>query len=102
MPRRRPHGLLGQCAIVEANGSDLLCPQAAAGLHVDAAIGVDPSSSDGRDFKKDLIWTRLQLRNDKVRAATGMEFRSLEESLRDTALALIEIAGVEPRMRASL
>lgn len=74
--------------------------QAKEGLHIDAAIGVDPSSSEGRTFKKDLIWMRLQLRNDKVRDATGMVFRSLDESLRDTAVSLIEIAAIQPRMRS--
>ena len=76
--------------------------QAAGGLHVDAAVGVDPSSSEGRTFKKDLVWMRLQLRNDKVCEATGVVFRSLEESLRDTALSLIKIAGIQPRMKSSL
>ena len=74
--------------------------QAKEGLHIDAAIGVDPSSSEGRTFKKDLIWMRLQLRNGKVRDATGMVFRSLDESLRDTAVSLIEIAAIQPRMRS--
>lgn len=76
--------------------------QAAKGIDIDAAVGVDPSSSEGRTFKKDLIWMRLQLRNDKVCEATGMVFRSLEESLRDTALSLIDVAGVQPQMKSSL
>ena len=79
----------------------LFC-QAVEGLHVDAAVGVDPSASEGRTLKRDLIWMRLQLRNDKICHATGMVFRSLEESLRDTALSLIEVAGVKPRMKLSL
>ena len=76
--------------------------QAAEGIDIDSAVGVDPSSSEGRTFRKDLIWMRLQLRNDKVCKATGMVFRSFEESLRDTALSLIKVAGVQPRMTSSL
>lgn len=78
-------------------GEHLNAAMASAGMDVDAAIGVEPGSS-GRDHRTDLIWMRLQLRNDKVCAATGMEFRPLEESLRDNAMALIEIAGLKPRM----
>ena len=73
--------------------------QADAGVNTDAAVGLDPSASAGRDFKTDLIWTRLQLRNDKIRDATGVAFRPLHESLRDTGLSLVQIAGVTPRMR---
>jgi len=82
-------------------GEHLNAAMASIGMDVDAALGVDPESS-GRDYKKDLIWMRLQLRNDKVCAATGMKFRSLEESLRDNATALIEIAGLQPRMKAKI
>jgi nucleoside-diphosphate-sugar epimerase len=82
-------------------GEHLNAAMASIGMDVDAAIGVDPESS-GRDHNKDLIWMRLQLRNDKVCAETGMKFRSLEESLRDTAMALIEIAGLQPRMKANI
>ena len=89
-------------------GEHLNAAMASIGMDVDAAIGVlqptpDPDwDSSGRDCNKDLIWMRLQLRNDKVCAETGMKFRSLEESLRDTAMALIEIAGLQPRMRANI
>ena len=92
---------------------------ALAGEKIDAAVGIAPADDDGqrrrnsselqgavqepgRNFKRDLIWMRLQLRNDKIRLATGMEFRSLEVSLRDTAHSLIEIAGLQPRYNASL
>ena len=44
----------------------------------------------------------MQLRNDKIRAATGMSFRSLAESLRDTAASLVAVAGVQPRLKAAL
>lgn len=41
------------------------------------------------------IWDGLDLRNDRIRAATGMTFRPFEDSLRDCVESLIAIGGIE-------
>ena len=42
---------------------------------------------------------RVQARNDKARAALDFEFTYLDATLKDTVESLVEIGGVEPRMR---
>ena len=42
------------------------------------------------------IWNGCELRNDRIKSALGMEFRSLDESIRDCVESLITIGGVEP------
>merc|ERR1712232_1053892 len=41
----------------------------------------------------ELLWSRLQLRNDAVREATGMTFRPLLDTLRDNILSVETICG---------
>ena len=45
------------------------------------------------------IWTGCQLRNDRMRAATGVRFRPFDESLRDCVESLLTVAKVEPKLR---
>jgi bifunctional dihydroflavonol 4-reductase/flavanone 4-reductase len=45
------------------------------------------------------IWAGCELRNDRVRAATGVEFRPLDDSIRDCVESLLAVAHVEPRRR---
>ena len=45
------------------------------------------------------IWAQVELRNDRVRAVTGVEFRPLDVSIRDCVESLIEVAGVQPKLR---
>jgi nucleoside-diphosphate-sugar epimerase len=45
------------------------------------------------------IWAGCQLRNDRVRAATGVEFRPLDDSIRDCVESLLAVAAVVPRRR---
>lgn len=47
------------------------------------------------------IWAGCQLRNDRIRAATGVEFRPLDDSIRDCVESLLAVASVEPNRRAS-
>ncbi len=45
------------------------------------------------------IWAGCDLRNDRIIAATGVEFRPFDESLRDCVESLLEIAKVQPKLR---
>jgi hypothetical protein len=47
------------------------------------------------------IWALSDLRNDRMRAATGVTFRPLDESIRDCVESLIAVAGVEVKRRAA-
>ena len=49
------------------------------------------------EFRK--IWAGCELRNDRIKAVTGMEFRSLDVSIRDCVESLIAVAGVRPIRR---
>ena len=49
------------------------------------------------EFRK--IWAGCELRNDRIKAVTGMEFRSLDLSIRDCVESLIAVAGVQPIRR---
>ncbi len=46
------------------------------------------------------IWAQVSLRNDRMRAATGITFRPLDDSIRDCVESLIAVAGVEVKRRA--
>ena len=46
------------------------------------------------------IWAGCELRNDRIRAAVPIEFRPLDDSIRDCVESLMSIAHVEPRRRA--
>lgn len=45
------------------------------------------------------IWAGTELRNERMRAVTGLTFRSLDESVRDCVESLLTVAGVEPQLR---
>ena len=45
------------------------------------------------------IWAKADLRNDRMRAAAGIEFRSLDESIRDCVESLLAIAGTSVKRR---
>ncbi|MEC8268189.1 MAG: hypothetical protein VXZ98_06170 [Pseudomonadota bacterium] len=48
------------------------------------------------------IWNGCELRNDRIKAALGLEFRSLDESIRDCVESLITIGGVKPVLKRGL
>ena len=56
-----------------------------------------PERIQAREAELRAIWAQLDLRNDRVRAATGVEFRPFEESLRDCVESLLSVGEVEPR-----
>jgi len=58
-----------------------------------------PEKVKARETQFRAIWNGCELRNDRIKAALGMEFRSLDESIRDCVESLITIGGVEPVLR---
>ena len=40
-----------------------------------------------------------ELRNDRMRIATGVEFLPFDDSLRDCVESLLSVAGVKPKLR---
>ena len=59
-----------------------------------------PDHIKAREAKYRAIWAGCELRNDRMRRVTGLDFRSLDESIRDCVESLISVAGVKPRVRA--
>ena len=60
-----------------------------------------PERIQAREAEFRAIWAKGELRNDRIRAATGVTFRPLDDSIRDCVELLIAVAGVKPRVRAS-
>jgi nucleoside-diphosphate-sugar epimerase len=59
-----------------------------------------PDRIKAREAELRAIWALTEIRNDRIRAATGVSFRSLDESIRDCVESLIAIGGVKPKRRA--
>lgn len=59
-----------------------------------APVDTFPDRIKAREAEFRAIWAHADLRNDRIRAATGVTFRLLDESIRDCAESLISIAGV--------
>ena len=60
-----------------------------------------PERIQAREAEFRAIWAQCELRNDRIRAVTGVTFRPLDESIRDCVESLISVAGVRPRLKAS-
>jgi nucleoside-diphosphate-sugar epimerase len=60
-----------------------------------------PDRLKAREAEFRAIWAKASLRNDRVRAATGIAFRPLDESIRDCVESLIAVAGVEVKRKAA-
>ena len=58
-----------------------------------------PDRIKAREVEMRAIWAGTELRNDRIRAAAGVSFRPLDESIRDCVESLIAIAKVEPVRR---
>lgn len=58
-----------------------------------------PEHVRAREAELRAIWAGCELRNDRVRAATGVEFRDLDTSIRDCVESLLSIGEVVPRQR---
>jgi nucleoside-diphosphate-sugar epimerase len=59
-----------------------------------------PDRIRAREAEFRSIWALAELRNDRMRAATGVTFRPLDESIRDCVESLISIGKVEVKTRA--
>lgn len=55
-----------------------------------------PERIQAREAEMRGIWAGTELRNDRIRAVTGIEFRPLDDSIRDCVESLIAVAGVTP------
>ena len=77
---------------------DRLLPE----LNHDTPSVVDPFPEriQAREAEFRAIWAKAELRNDRIRAVTGVTFRPLDDSIRDCVESLIAIAGVQPKVRA--
>ncbi len=78
---------------------DRLLPE----LHHDTPAITDPFPDRIKDREKEMrgIWWQTELRNDRIKAATGMGFRPLDDSVRDCVESLISVGGVKPKTRAT-
>ncbi len=59
-----------------------------------------PDRHKAREAELRGIWGNAQLRNDRMRAVTGVEFRPMDESIRDCVESLLSVAEVQPSLRA--
>jgi dihydroflavonol-4-reductase len=58
-----------------------------------------PERLKAREAEFRSIWAGCILRNDRIRDVLDIEFRPLDDSLRDCVEALIAVAGIEPNRR---
>jgi nucleoside-diphosphate-sugar epimerase len=66
---------------------------------VPATVDPFPDRIKAREAELRAIWAGCDLRNDRIRAATGVTFRSFDETLRDCVESVIALAGIEPIRR---
>ena len=77
---------------------DRLLPEI--GLAPPELIDPFPDRIKAREAEFRAIWAGAELRNDRMRAATGVTFRPLDDSIRDCVESLISIAKVQPVRKA--
>jgi len=61
-----------------------------------------PDRIKAREAEFRSIWAQAELRNDRIRAATGVNFRPLDDSIRDCVESLIAVAGVPVKTTAEM
>jgi bifunctional dihydroflavonol 4-reductase/flavanone 4-reductase len=68
--------------------------------HAPATL-IDPQNDRIKEREAEFrsIWALADLRNDRMRGATGVEFRPLDDSIRDCVESLIAVAGVQVKRR---
>jgi nucleoside-diphosphate-sugar epimerase len=59
-----------------------------------------PERIQAREAEMRAIWAGCELRNDRIRAVTSVEFRPLDESIRDCVESLLTVGGVQPKLRS--
>jgi nucleoside-diphosphate-sugar epimerase len=62
---------------------------------------IDPFADRIRQREPELraTWAGCDLRNDRIKAVTGVEFRPFDQTLRDCVESLLTIGGVQPLVR---
>ncbi len=78
-------------------GIDRLLPEL--GHDTPEPTEVHPERIQAREAELRAIWAEVDLRNDRMRAVTGIEFRPFDVSLRDCVESLVAVAGVVPKRR---
>jgi len=76
---------------------DRLLPEL--GHDTPAVTETHPERIQAREAELRGIWAGCDLRNERIRAATGVAFRPLDDSIRDCVESLVAIGGVTPRRR---
>jgi len=64
----------------------------------DCATTVAPGMAK-KVVRSEPFWIRVQMRNDKVRKATGLVFQTFDDTMRETVESLVKVGGVKPKMR---
>lgn len=59
-----------------------------------------PERIQAREQEMRKIWAGCELRNDRIKSVTGVNFRELDESIRDCVESLISVASIEPKRRS--
>ena len=98
-PREPSYALTDTVKVEHINeGIDVVLPE----IRHEAAEIVDGHKEhiQAREEQMRSIWAGVELRNDRMRAVTGVDFRPFETSLRDCVESLISIGEVEPRRRS--
>jgi len=67
-----------------------------------APIDPFPDRIKAREAEFRGIWALADLKNERIRAATGVTFRPLDDSIRDCVESLIAVAGVEVKTRTTV
>ena len=62
---------------------------------------IDPHKdhTKARESEMRAVWAGCDLRNDRIREATSVNFRPFDESLRDCVESLITVGNVKPKLR---
>jgi nucleoside-diphosphate-sugar epimerase len=59
-----------------------------------------PERIRAREVELRATWAATELRNDRIRAVTGVTFRPLDDSIRDCVESLLTVAGVRPELKS--
>ena len=65
----------------------------------DLTEDLDEAGLERRERRRG-VYAGTQMRNDRMRATVGIEFRDLDDSLRDMAESLITVGEVKPVLRS--
>ena len=59
-----------------------------------------PERIQAREEEMRAIWAGCELRNDRIRAVTSVNFRPLDDSVRDCVESLLSVAKVQPQLKS--